>query len=199
MTSAVNDRRRNSRGTGSRLRDEIVQAAITLIDQTNDPAALTLRGIARVAGISAPSIYGHFADLESVTEAVLERSFQELTDRLREPAADPDPGVALTDLSWRYVQFGWEHRARYRLMFAASGYAPNAIDAFRILEGAIERCVEAGASDSDDPPHDSYLVWLALHGMATLEKPSRDDYLRLGRLDRPALMATSVQRLARLH
>ena len=71
-------RGRNPRGTGARLRDEIIDAGITLIDDTNDAAALTLRGIARAAGIAAPSIYRHFPDLQAVTDAVLERSFTQL-------------------------------------------------------------------------------------------------------------------------
>ena len=59
-------RTRNPRGSGTRLRDEIIDASIALIDETDDPAALTLRGIARQAGITAPSIYRHFADLAAI-------------------------------------------------------------------------------------------------------------------------------------
>ena len=55
------DRRaRNPRGSGDRLREEIVEAGIRLVDETGDSAALTLRGVARAAGIAAPSIYQHF-------------------------------------------------------------------------------------------------------------------------------------------
>ena len=56
----------------------------------------------------------------------------------------------------------------------------------------------AGESTSADPHGDAYLLWVALHGMATLEKPARDDYLRLGPLDRAAVVGTLIERLARL-
>jgi hypothetical protein len=41
-------------------------------------------------------------------------------------------------------------------------------------------------------------MWAALHGVATLEKPARSDYRRLGPLDRSALLETLIRRIARL-
>jgi hypothetical protein len=37
-----------------------------------------------------------------------------------------------------------------------------------------------------------------LHGVATLERPARAEYLRLGRLDGPALLETLIRRVTRL-
>jgi hypothetical protein len=45
---------------------------------------------------------------------------------------------------------------------------------------------------------DTWLLWAALHGVATLEKAARSDYLRLGPLDRPAMLETLIRRIARL-
>lgn len=192
-------RTRNPRGSGTRLRDEIIDASIALIDETDDPAALTLRGIARQAGITAPSIYRHFADLAAITAAVLAASFDELGDAVQAALdGQDDPAPALIAAGRAYVRFAWEHPARYRLMFAASGYAPNAAAAFALVEGAIRDCVAAGASASDDPRTDTWLLWAALHGVATLEKPALADYLRLGPLDRPAMLETLIRRITRL-
>jgi hypothetical protein len=96
------------------------------------------------------------------------------------------------------VRFAWDHPARYRLMFAADGYAPGAVATFALVEGAIRGCVAAGASASEDPRADTWLLWAALHGVATLEKPARSEYLRLGPPDRPALLETLIRRIARL-
>jgi AcrR family transcriptional regulator len=190
---------RNPRGSGTRLRAEIARAAITLIDETDDPAALTLRGIARQAGVTAPSIYPHFADLAAVVAAMLAASFDELRDAVQTALDEHrDPVRALVAAGRAYVQFGWDHPARYRLMFAADGYSPDAIATFALVERAIRDCVRAGASDSDDPHTDTWLLWAALHGIATLEKPTRTDYQRLGPLNRPAMLVTLISRIARL-
>ena len=192
-------RARNPRGSGVRLHDEIVAAAIALIDGTGDPASLTLRGIARRAGITAPSIYPHFPDLAAVITALLARSFEELRDAVQAAIeAQDDPAAALVAAGRAYVGFAWDHPARYRLMLSASGYAPDADATFALVREAIRACAVAGASASDDPHADTWLIWAALHGVATLEKPARSDYLRLGPLDRPALLETLIRRIARL-
>jgi AcrR family transcriptional regulator len=73
-----------------------------------------------------------------------------------------------------------------------------AVATFTLVREAIAHCVTAGASASDDPHTDTWLLWAALHGVATLEKPARSDYLRLRPLDRPAMLETLIRRIARL-
>jgi AcrR family transcriptional regulator len=192
-------RARNPRGSGMRLADEIVAAAIALIDESNDPAALTLRGIARQAGITAPAIYAHFSDLAAVITGLLAASFEELRDAVQAALeGQDDPVTALIAAGRAYADFAWGHPARYRLMFAASGYAPDAVATFTLVQDAITTCVNAGVSASEDPRIDTWLLWAALHGVATLEKPARSGYLRLGPLDRPAMLETLIRRIARL-
>ena len=197
MTTSA--RTRNPRGEGIRLREEILDAAIALIDETDDAATLTLRGIARKAQISAPAIYSHFPDLVSLTEQLLAHSFDQLHEAVaRAASTQPNPTSALVAAGGAYVSFGWEHKARYRLMFSAGGYAPNALETFTLVENCIRACAEAGLSDSTDPHLDAWMLWAGLHGVATLEKPGRTDYLRLGALDRPTMLKAIIQRLARI-
>ncbi|HEY1531299.1 MAG TPA: TetR/AcrR family transcriptional regulator [Galbitalea sp.] len=194
-----NTRTRNPRGSGELLREEILNAAASLIDETNDSSALTLRGIARRAEISAPSIYPHFENLPALIEAMLAKSFGELGHSVRRAMdAETEPAAKLLAAGRAYVQFGWDHKARYRLMFAESGYAENAVETFELVASAIRQCIEAGVSASTDPETDTWTIWAALHGVATLDKPARADYLRLGKLDRPAMLQNIIRRLARL-
>jgi len=192
-------RTRNPRGSGVRLADEIVAAAIALIDESDDPASLTLRGIARRVGITAPAIYAHFPDLAAVVAGLLAASFDELQGAVRAARdGQADPAAALIAAGYAYVEFAWRHPGRYRLMFAAGGYAPDAVATFTLVEEAIASCAEAGASASDDAHADTWLLWAALHGVATLEKPARPGFLRLGPLDRRAMLETLIRRIARL-
>ena len=55
-------RRRNPRGQGDRLREEIISAASELIAESGDADRLSLRSVAKRIGIAAPSIYRHFPD-----------------------------------------------------------------------------------------------------------------------------------------
>jgi AcrR family transcriptional regulator len=199
MSSSSSTHSRNARGSGVNLRASIIASGIILIDETADASRLTLRGIARQAGISAPSIYAHFADIDAVVDAVLAESFDQLLSTVRAAMdAEPDPVASLIAAAQAYVAFGWQHRARYRLMFAASGFAPDAVATFALVEAAITRCVDAERSSSTDPHADAFLVWVGVHGMATLEKPDRETLRRLGPLDRPVLLTDMVTRLARI-
>ena len=55
-TEKTAPRTRNRRGEGNRLRDEIVTAAVELLDETGDEGTVTLRSVARRVGIAAPKI-----------------------------------------------------------------------------------------------------------------------------------------------
>lgn len=74
----------------------IITAAAELLDETGNEAAVTLRAIARRAGVSAPAIYGHYADLQSIFLVVAQQAFAELEQALRTGigAAEPDDRAA---------------------------------------------------------------------------------------------------------
>jgi AcrR family transcriptional regulator len=53
------------------MRREILDAAIVLLGQAGTDDGVTLRAIARQAGIAAPSVYPHFSDRDAIIDAVL--------------------------------------------------------------------------------------------------------------------------------
>ncbi|MDJ0392440.1 TetR-like C-terminal domain-containing protein [Rhodococcus sp. G-MC3] len=177
-------RSRNARGEGNRLRDEIVAAATSLL-QSVPAQAVTLRAVARAAGIAAPSIYRHFADLDAIFRAVVDLAFDELEVVLRAAPAGQRPVDRLRTVCAAYLSFAREHPQRYRVMFGvdwnASGtMAPSAEeldaramigqDALAVLIAAITECVEAGESSSVDPSADAIALWVGLHGLSTLRQ-----------------------------
>jgi AcrR family transcriptional regulator len=190
---------RNSRGEGDKLRGLIVDAATGLVDDGADASALSLRAIARAAGISAPSIYPHFASLELVLAAVIDESFAELLTVIRAAAtAAPDARAALLAACATYFEFGRTHVERYRAMFSPDGYGPQSGEALAYLEQLLGECVSSGASASTDVHGDAFLLWAAMHGMTTIPRPARVEDRRLGASDRSALFVVLVERIAAL-
>ena len=182
-------RRRNARGQGGRLGEEIVTAALALIDREGSQESVTLRAVAREIGIAAPSIYPHFADRDAIVLAVVARLFDDLAEAIRAgvAAGGDDPVEQLVAGCDAYVRFGLAHPARYGVLFAASWPEATAsycrpvviepggrpllelgAEAFALLVDAISGCVAVGASASTDVLADGTAVWVALHGTVTL-------------------------------
>lgn len=174
-------RTRNRRGQGGRLREEIVDAAVEMLDETGDERAITLRSLARRVGIAAPSIYPHFADQPAIMLAVVRRAFDELEEALNAAVARAggDPRARLYAVCHAYLGFARSRPERYRTMFGGL-WMPTLGDSsvteqdlvslgdasLRVLGEALAACVEAGISTSTDPGADAVGLWLGLHGLA---------------------------------
>ncbi|MFI1409119.1 TetR/AcrR family transcriptional regulator [Streptomyces sp. NPDC020707] len=185
-------RKPNPRGEGGELREEIVGAATRLVEATADPSGITLRGVAREAGITAPSIYPHFDNLDAVMAAVVDRAFGKLRSTLEVARTlHDDPVQRLRALCRAYASFAVTNPRLYGLLFnqekvsvlrqVESGLlAPKSMDtmpgahAFALLVHAISACVEVGRSTSTDPQRDATLLWTALHGYVTLLHSTAD-------------------------
>jgi AcrR family transcriptional regulator len=187
-SAAARTRRRNPRGQGARLTQDIVAGALALIERTGSAEAVTLRAVAREAGIAAPSIYAHFPDRGAVLMAVVVRIFEELTEAIEQgrKSAGQDPAGRLVAGCEAYVAFGLEHPARYGVLFSrqrpASPDYPRPVPigpdgrpvpgfgagTFALLVRAIQDCVTAGVSASTDVVADATAVWVALHGTVSL-------------------------------
>src|SRR5918997_837619 len=73
--SGERTRERNPQGEGARLRDELIAAAGRLLARDGDVDALSLRGVAREAGVAAPSVYLHFASKGDLLRAFVGSHF----------------------------------------------------------------------------------------------------------------------------
>ena len=174
-THQVTTRQRNPRGQGERLRDDIIEAASRLMA---DPAAppLTLRGIARAAGVAATSVYLHFPDIESLVLAVANRRFGELIrvqDDARDSGGDPCEQVRAGCLA--YCEFGLAHQGHYLVMFTnplplpdemAPGDFPGRV-AFQRLTDAVAKCIGSDP-EGQEAFRTAQFIWQQLHGIVSL-------------------------------
>ena len=119
MTDAANtnDPRPYHHGDLSRA---LVDAARRLLEQ-DGPSALSLRAVAREAGVSPAAPYHHFKDKSELLDAVAHQGWDMLNERMTEARAkETTLGDKLTALGVSYVQFAREHPALYRVMYDCS-------------------------------------------------------------------------------
>jgi AcrR family transcriptional regulator len=170
----VSERKRNPRGQGDRLREDIVVAASAMLA---DPAAppLTLRGVARAVGVAATSVYLHFNDVESLVLEVARRAFGELRaaqDAAMDEVTTPCERLRVGALA--YCDWGMANPGHYQWMFAN----PLRISAStwdnlpgRPLFASLVATIAACLGRPDDDPEctlTAQLLWHLLHGMVSL-------------------------------
>jgi AcrR family transcriptional regulator len=188
-------RRRNPRGQGGQLRDEIVTAARELLIETGTDSAVTLRAIARKVGIAPPSIYAHFDTPDQIVEAVVTGTRSLLVRHLETARAGAEGARErlLADCH-AYLVFGAEQPELYALLFSrprpkgstteesvdqavrrlapivgetvASQLAPA--EAFSILLRDVADAMHDGTSGAQDALATATALWAALHGLILL-------------------------------
>jgi AcrR family transcriptional regulator len=157
------------------LRRALIDAATRLLE-TEGPSALSLRAVAREAGVSPAAPYHHFKDKGELLDAVAEEGWHELGEAIARRRAEPcdNPRAILTEIGVAYVAFARENPALYRLMYHAAcnrammpDRAKDKDSGWRHVEEAL---VEAGAN-ADDPQEMALLqvaAWCNAHGIAEM-------------------------------
>jgi AcrR family transcriptional regulator len=99
------------------LRRALVEAARQLVE-TEGPSAMSLRAVARQAGVSPAAPYHHFKDKSELLAAVATEGWGLLGKEIMAAmeAAPDDP----TPVLLAYVRFARSHTALYRVMFDAA-------------------------------------------------------------------------------
>ena len=146
------------------LRNGLLEAARTILEEES-LAALTLRAVARKAGVSHAAPYRHFPNHEALLVELSIEGFDELREQLAEAAkATGSESDKIANIGAAYMRFVAARPALARLMFG--GQLPNR-DQFPALGLKADSIgTEIGAA-----LHDSALglaVWASVHGLAML-------------------------------
>ncbi|NGO15024.1 TetR/AcrR family transcriptional regulator [Streptomyces sp. HC44] len=170
-------------GEGERLRQDILDTATRILEESGREDALSLRGIARELGIAAPSIYLHFNDKTDLVRTVLDARYAALASTMREAgraAAEAGAGAwgVLRAIVGTYRGFAVDNPRRYRLMFSleqqtsaedrrATGYPLD-----RVLiawTDAVDQYLAAACPEQREEADTlGVLLWTGLHGQFAL-------------------------------
>jgi AcrR family transcriptional regulator len=165
------------------LRAALVRAAMGLLEEGGE-TALSLRAVARRAGVSPAAPYRHYADREALVSAVAAVGYRELAERLAAAHPSPSTPEELARVAIAYVQFALDRPALFRIMFGEPCDRDN--DERVAATGAVSQYVRA-IVERVFPRADSEAlataIWAFVHGLAFL-------YLD-GKLDAPTPAAVA--------
>ena len=152
------------------LRREVLVAAAQMIAE-GGPSQLSLREVARRAGVSHAAPAYHFGDKPGLLTALAVQGYDMLADSLA-TSTGPDAGE-LKEMGVRYVEFAAEHPAHFEVMFRPDLYRADDPDLLVARTRARER-LDAGVGTlpagrrGDDTRTAGLAAWLLAHGFATL-------------------------------
>jgi AcrR family transcriptional regulator len=152
------------------LQRALLAAAAMAIDESG-PAALSLRDLARRAGVSHAAPTHHFGDKAGLLTVLATQGFDLLADNL---AQVRNATGSLLEIGVGYIRFAVDHRAHFEVMFRPELYHPDD----PLLVAARQRAgeaLQAGLATLPEPPAsgaDAQLAglaaWSIVHGFATL-------------------------------
>ena len=147
------------------LRRAILTAALDVI-AADGPSALSLRDLARRAGVSHAAPAHHFKDRTGLLTAIAAEGFGLLAGAVGEAADLKDAGV-------RYVRFAREHPAHFQVMFAPELLRDGDLElttARALATDALRHAVSAVPPEGRGPDDRlaGVAAWSLAHGFATL-------------------------------
>src|SRR6478752_2028792 len=141
------------------LRNGLLQAAREILEEES-LSALTLRAVARKAGVSHAAPYRHFPNHEALLVELSIEGFEELRESIAEAAkAQGSESDKIANIGAAYMRFVAQRPALARLMFG--GQLPN-----RDQFPALGLKADAIGEEIGQALHDSALgmaVWSAIH------------------------------------
>ncbi|WP_019066657.1 TetR/AcrR family transcriptional regulator [Streptomyces hokutonensis] len=147
------------------LRRAVLTAALDVI-AADGPSGLSLRDLARRAGVSHAAPAHHFKDRTGLLTAIAAEGFGLLAATIAEAVDLKDAGV-------RYVRFAREHPAHFQVMFAPELLREGDLElttaralASEALGGAVSAVPPEGRGP--DARLAGVAAWSLAHGFATL-------------------------------
>jgi AcrR family transcriptional regulator len=150
------------------LHDALVRAAMELLEERGE-SALSLRAVARRAGVSPAAPYRHYADREALVSAVAAVGYRELAVRLAAAHPSPSTPEQLASVAIAYVQFALERPALFRIMFSEPCDRDN--DERVAATSAVSQYVRAIVTRTfpeADADALATAIWALVHGLAFL-------------------------------
>ncbi|MGV9669747.1 MULTISPECIES: TetR/AcrR family transcriptional regulator [unclassified Gordonia (in: high G+C Gram-positive bacteria)] len=165
MPSATPSRRTPA----TEVRANLIHAGRRILER-DGVAGLTVRSVAKEAGVAPMGVYNHFDGKEGLLDALVSDAFAEFGHNLR-AVTDSDPAARLAHSGRAYRDFALAYPIVYELMFSSECQpdAETAQGAFTALSDIVQYGQAAGVIRTGDAAVLAMQVWSCAHGAVSLE------------------------------
>jgi AcrR family transcriptional regulator len=157
------------------LKAALVTHAVAIV-RAHGAQALSLRRVARAAGVSEAAPYRHFADRRALVAAVAEDGFRQLQAAMVERIGSESGRLGFKAVALAYIDFAIANPAQYRVMFGPEVARTDDLPALQatsrsvlgFVATGIERLQAEGQVGPGDPWSMAVAIWAMLHGLVML-------------------------------
>lgn len=159
------------------MRNALLNCALEILVQEGLDA-LSLRAVARRAGVSQAAPYHHFKDKRALMAAVATTGHLKLAETARTFRDSGRAGLSgMIRMGAGYVAFAKDHPTLFRLMFGDeltdytedSAYNQATRTGWRLFRECLSEVMEAdGETRKEEIERAALVAWCFIHGLATL-------------------------------
>jgi len=159
------------------LKNALIKAGTEIL-ASEGLGGLSLRKVAKQAGVSHAAPYAHFKDKQALIAAISTEGFKQLYTQIEsvKETYQANPESLLIETAWAYVQFALNEPDRFKLMFSSAlemekeypDFVESSQRAFRQVLDIVEICQGANILKSGDSELIALSLWGTVHGFISL-------------------------------
>jgi AcrR family transcriptional regulator len=169
-------------------------------------SGLTLRKVAKRAGVSHSAPYAHFKDRQSLIAAISTEGFRKLYDELDAAvsAHADNPKEQLVEATWAYVQFAMNNTDTFKIMFSGVLEKEKDYPSFVEISGKtfervvdiVRACQNAGILRPGPSELVAVSVWGQVHGIISLALEGQISHRMLDRFTLQEILLFAISQMS---
>jgi len=186
------------------LKNALIQAGVQILAR-DGVSELSLRKVAKQAGVSHAAPYSHFADKQALIAAISTEGFKQLfvqIEKIFESYRD-EPKNLLIETAWAYIQFALNEPDRFKLMFSSvlekekeyPDFVESSQQNFQQLVRLVEICQQARVLKTGPADLVAVSVWSAVHGFVSLLLEGQISHAVLDQFDLKEMLLFALNQL----
>ena len=159
------------------LKNALIQAGIEILS-INGIKGLSLRRVAKRAGVSHAAPYAHFTDKQALIAAISTEGYKQLFSQLKQIDQKycNDPLRKLVEVAWCYLQFAVKDPAHFKITFSGviekekdyPAFVEISQKSFVFITEMVAECQATGIWPSGPSDLIAVHLWGSIHGLAAL-------------------------------
>lgn len=184
------------------LKNALIKSGVEILAKEGI-GKLSLRKVARKAGVSHTAPYSHFSDKQSLIAAISTEGFQRLSKALDSAIKShkDNPQKQLIEGAQAYVKFALANKDIFKIMFSSAlekekeypAFVEVSQKTFQQVVDIVRACQEAGIIKFGEADVIAVIIWGQVHGVITLALESQIPHTVLEKKSLQEMVAQAIE------